>query len=58
MRGGKNDSAFGSRCADRDVRRPDRHALAKTRKRLGFEGLPALRTDLFVAPRRAGASCS
>ncbi len=55
MRGGKDyDSAFGSRMrgqgpfADLIAMR-----FAKTRKRLGFEGLPALRTDLFVAPRKA-----
>ena len=54
MRGGKEyDSAFGSRMrgqgpfADLIAMR-----FAKTRKRLGFQGLPALRTDLFVAPRK------
>ena len=54
MRGGKDyDSAFGSRMrgqgpfADLVAMR-----FAKTRKRLGFEGMPPLRTDLFVAPRK------
>ena len=54
MRGGKDyDSRFGTRqrgegpFADLVAMR-----FAKTRKRLGFEGLPALRTDLFVAPRK------
>ncbi|MEO6155224.1 MAG: PA0069 family radical SAM protein [Thermomonas sp.] len=54
MRGGKDyDSAFGSRMrgqgpfADLIAMR-----FAKTRKRLGFPGLPALRTDLFVAPKQ------
>ena len=52
MRGGKDyDSTFGSRMrgqgpfADLVAMR-----FAKTRKRLGFEGVPPLRTDLFVAP--------
>ncbi len=55
MRGGKDyDSAFGARMrgqgpfADLIAMR-----FAKTRKRLGFEGLPALRGDLFVPPRKA-----
>ena len=54
MRGGKDyDSRFGSRMrgqgpfADLVAMR-----FAKTRKRLGFEGVPPLRTDLFVAPRK------
>ena len=54
MRGGKDyDSSFGSRMrgqgpfADLIAMR-----FAKTRKRLGFAGLPPLRTDLFVAPRK------
>lgn len=54
MRGGKDyDSAYGSRMrgqgpfADLVAMR-----FAKTRKRLGFEGVPPLRTDLFVAPRK------
>ena len=54
MRGGKDyDSAFGTRMrgqgpfADLVAMR-----FAKTRKRLGFEGVPPLRTDLFVAPRK------
>ena len=53
MRGGKDyDSRFGTRqrgegpFADLVAMR-----FAKTRKRLGFEGLPALRTDLFLPPR-------
>jgi len=52
MRGGKDyDSAFGSRMrgagpfADLIALR-----FAKTRKRLGFIGLPVLRTDLFAPP--------
>jgi DNA repair photolyase len=55
MRGGKDyDSAFGTRMrgqgpfADLVAMR-----FAKTRKRLQFPGLPALRTDLFVPPGRA-----
>ncbi|HSD15769.1 MAG TPA: PA0069 family radical SAM protein [Thermomonas sp.] len=54
MRGGKDyESAFGSRMrgqgpfADLVAMR-----FAKTRKRLGFEGMPPLRRDLFVAPRK------
>ena len=54
MRGGKDyDSAFGTRMrgqgpfADLIAMR-----FAKTRKRLGFPGMPALRSDLFVAPTR------
>ena len=54
MRGGKDyDSTYGNRMrgegpfADLVAMR-----FAKTRKRLGFTGLPALRTDLFVAPRK------
>ena len=27
--------------------------FAKTRKRLGFGGLPPLRTNLFIAPKKA-----
>ena len=53
MRGGKDyDSRFGTRqrgegpFADLVAMR-----FAKTRKRLGFTGLPALRTDLFLPPR-------
>ena len=53
MRGGKDyDSRFGTRqrgegpFADLVAMR-----FAKTRKRLGFEGLPALRTDLFLPLR-------
>lgn len=53
MRGGKDyDSAFGSRMrgqgpfADLIAMR-----FAKTRKRLGFPGLPPLRSDRFVPPR-------
>ena len=53
MRGGKDyDSAFGTRMrgqgpfADLIAMR-----FAKTRKRLGFGGLPPLRDDLFVPPR-------
>ncbi|MES2859723.1 MAG: PA0069 family radical SAM protein [Pseudomonadota bacterium] len=52
MRGGKDyDSAFGSRMrgqgpfADLIAMR-----FAKTRRKLGFPGLPPLRSDLFVAP--------
>lgn len=54
MRGGKDyDSTFGSRMrgqgpfADLVAMR-----FAKTRKRLGFEGMPPLRTDVFIAPRK------
>lgn len=53
MRGGKDyDSAFGTRMrgqgpfADLIATR-----FAKTRARLGFGAMPALRTDLFVPPR-------
>lgn len=53
MRGGKDyDSRFGTRqrgegpFADLVAMR-----FAKTRKRLGFTDLPALRTDLFLPPR-------
>ena len=55
MRGGKDyDSAFGSRmCGQGPFADLIAMRFAKTRKRLGFEGLPALRTDLFVAPRKA-----
>ena len=52
MRGGKDyDSAFGSRMrgqgpfADMIAMR-----FAKTRRKLGFTGLPSLRTDLFTPP--------
>ena len=55
MRGGKDyDSAFGTRMrgqgpfADLIAMR-----FAKTRKRLGFGGLPPLRTNLFIAPKKA-----
>ena len=55
MRGGKEyDSRFGSRMrgqgpfADLIAMR-----FAKTRKRLGFGGLPPLRTNLFIAPKKA-----
>jgi DNA repair photolyase len=54
MRGGKDyDSAFGTRMrgqgpfADLIATR-----FAKTRRRLAFRGMPALRTDLFIAPKR------
>ncbi len=54
MRGGKDyDSAFGTRMrgqgpfADLIAMR-----FAKTRKRLHFPGMPALRTDLFIAPKQ------
>ena len=54
MRGGKDyDSAFGTRMrgqgpfADLIAMR-----FAKTRRRLGFGGLPPLRDDLFVPPRK------
>jgi hypothetical protein len=53
MRGGKDyDSRFGTRMrgegpfADLIAMR-----FAKARKRLGFPGLPPLRTDLFRAPK-------
>ncbi|WP_206202308.1 PA0069 family radical SAM protein [Thermomonas aquatica] len=54
MRGGKDyDSAFGSRMRGQG---PFAELIAmrfaKTRKRLGFGALPALRSDLFVAPRK------
>ncbi len=53
MRGGKDyDSAFGARMRGQG---PFAELIAtrfaKTRKRLGFPGLPALRSDLFLAPR-------
>ena len=53
MRGGKDyDSAFGKRMRGQG---PFAELIAmrfaKTRKRLAFPGLPALRTDLFVAPK-------
>jgi DNA repair photolyase len=55
MRGGKDyDSRFGTRMrgegpfADLIAMR-----FAKARKRLGFPGLPPLRTDLFVPPKPA-----
>ena len=54
MRGGKDyDSTFGTRLSgEGPFAELIAMRFAKTRKRLGFEGLPALRTDLFVAPRK------
>ncbi len=54
MRGGKDyDSAFGTRMRGQG---PFAELVAmrfgKTRKRLAFPGMPALRTDLFIAPKR------
>lgn len=54
MRGGKDyESAFGTRMRGQG---PFAELIAmrfgKTRKRLGFPGMPELRTDLFVAPKR------
>jgi len=54
MRGGKDyDSAFGTRMRGQG---PFADLIAmrfgKTRKRLGFPGMPALRSDLFVHPKR------
>ena len=55
MRGGKDyDSRFGTRqrgegpFADLVAMR-----FAKTRKRLGYSELPPLRTNLFIAPKKA-----
>jgi DNA repair photolyase len=53
MHGGRDyDSAFGSRMRGQGpFAELVAMRFAKTRKRLGFAALPALRTDLFVAPR-------